>query len=56
MDKNTKKERLPLQSVIFSINECCEALTTLCEVDKLYKQVIEMGPIEKENFVLPVYC
>ena len=53
MDKNIKKERALLQSVIFSMNECCEALTALCEVNKLYKKVIEMSPGEKQNFILP---
>ncbi|MBU6431189.1 MAG: hypothetical protein KGJ58_02175 [Patescibacteria group bacterium] len=47
-----KKERLPLQSVLFSLTECSSALAALDEVNRLHIQIRGMNLLERENLVL----
>jgi len=48
----SEKERVPFQSVLFSVTECLAALTALGEINKLHAQVCEMNSLERENLIL----
>ena len=52
MAQQIKKERLPLQSVLFSLTECSAALAALDEVNRLHTQIRGMNLLERENLIL----
>lgn len=52
MAQQIKKERLPLQSVIFSLTECSAALVALEEINTLHTQIRGMSLLERENLIL----
>lgn len=52
MAQQIKKERLPLQSVIFSLTECSAALAALEEINTLHTQIRGMNLLERENLIL----
>lgn len=52
MTQVPKKERIPLQSVLFSLTECSAALAALDEVNRLHTQIRGMNLLERENLVL----
>ena len=52
MAQQIKKERLPLQSVLFSLTECSAALAALEEINRLHTQIGGMNFLERENLIL----
>jgi len=52
MVQSLKKERLPLQSVLFSLTECSAALAALDEVNRLHTQIRGMNLLERGNLIL----
>jgi hypothetical protein len=47
-----KKERPLVQSVLFSLNECCDIFDALCEINKFYKNIFNMNTKEREKLFL----
>lgn len=47
-----KSERLPLQSVLFSLNEAIGALSALAETSKLLTEIRSMNLLQRENLIL----
>ena len=47
------EERTPLQSIIFSIDECCDAWTALVEVNKIYKQFLGANQEDRKKLIPP---
>lgn len=45
-------ERLPLQSVLFSIDEAISAFSALVEINKLHTEIRMMNNLQRENLVL----
>lgn len=52
MSQTQKKERVPLQSVLFSLTECSAALAALDDVNRLHAQIRGMNLLERENLIL----
>jgi hypothetical protein len=52
MPQVPQKERIPLQSVLFSLTECSAALAALDEINRLHTQIRRMNLLERENLIL----
>ncbi len=49
MNQLIKKERIPIQSILFSLTECLDALVALDEVNRLHTQIPIMNLLERES-------
>jgi hypothetical protein len=52
MTKVSQRERLPLQSVLFSLTQCSAALAALEEINRLHTAIRDMNLLERENLIL----